>query len=109
MSEGGFPLGPANKMLAWLEVTHIPVGDDNEHDGSSDEVRKLRKTALKQVLVGALIYTLDQTLADKIKLSFVKTFTQLLTRPSLDALTKFALDLINVEIKVASINLVQCG
>jgi len=87
MSEGGSPLGSANEVLARLEVTHIPVDDDNEHEGSSDEVRELRETVLKQVLVGALDYTLDQTFTDKIKLSFVKTFTQLLTRPSLNALT----------------------
>jgi hypothetical protein len=96
-------------VSAQLEVTHTPVGDDNEHEGSSDEVRELPETALKQVLVDALNYTLDQMLTDKRKLSFANTFKQLLTRPLPDVLTKFALDLINIELKAASVNLMQCG
>jgi hypothetical protein len=107
--DGGFPLDSANEVLARLEVTHTPVSDDNKHEGSSNEVWELPETTLKQVLVDALEYTLDQTLTDKRKLSFAKTSKQLITRPSPDALTKFTLDLINVELKAASMNLVQCG
>ena len=107
--EGDFSLDSANELLARLEVTHRPVVDDNEHEGFSDEVRESPETALKQVLVGALDYTLDPTFTNKTKLLFTKAFKQLLTRPSPNALTKFALDLVNVELKAASVNLVQYG
>ena len=97
-------------MLARLGVTRRPVvGDNNEHEGPSNEVRKLVEKALQQVLVGALHHNVDPTLTNKRKLLFTETFKQLLTRPSPNALTKFALDLINVELKAASANLVQCG
>lgn len=63
--EGDFSLDSANELLARLEVTHKPVVDDNEHEGSSDEIQELSETALKQVLVGALDYVLDPTLTNK--------------------------------------------
>jgi hypothetical protein len=107
--EGEFPLDSAHEVLARLGVTHRPVGNDNEHEGSSNEVRELPETALKHVFVDALNYSLDPTLTNKSKLLFTETFKQLFTRPSPNALTKFALDLVNNEFKAAFVTLVQRG
>jgi hypothetical protein len=107
--EGGFPLDSANEVLARLGVTHRPVGNDNEHEGPSDKTRELPETALTQVLTDALNFSLDPMLPIKRRLLFTETFAQFLTRPSPNALTQFALDLVNAEFKVTSENLVQCG
>lgn len=59
--------------------------------------------------MGALHHNVDPTLTNKRKLLFTETFKQLLTRPSPNALTKFALDLINIQLKAAFVKLMQCG
>ena len=108
-TEGGFPLDSANDVLARLGSTHRLVGDDNEHEGISNKAQELAETALKRVFVDAVDYLQDPTLANSRKLLFTETFKQLITRPLPNALTKFALDLINVELKSTSVDLVQCG
>lgn len=85
-------------------------GCDNEHEGDSDnEAHELAELALEQVFVDAQNHDRDRRFTIARKLLFTKTFKQLITRPSPNALTKFALDLINDEFKSTSVNLAQCG
>ena len=85
-------------------------GCDNEQEGDSDnKAQKLVESALKQVFVDALNHDRDLRFTIARKFLFTKTFKQLITRPSPNALTKLALDLVNNECKCTYLNLAQCG